>query len=131
MTDYPMTVNAQGVEIVDSSDAAWATYRAEGRDQLARAEAAHAENRHQLEMAKAEGLNAIDSVRFDAEILADARRMHNQDPSGPSVDEIIEKQVIPIREKYLAWFNSSAPAAPKKVGANLAVFERLIGERNE
>ena len=43
INDYPKTINAQGIEVVDTSDAAWSTYIAEGRAQLALAEAEGAE----------------------------------------------------------------------------------------
>lgn len=92
--------------------------------------AAHAQNVHELEMLKAAGLNAINSTQYDPEVLAGARVIHNQNPAGPSVAELIERQVIPIREKYLAQFDSDAPAAPKKVGANEMAFNKLIGEND-
>lgn len=92
--------------------------------------AAHAETRHQLDMEKVAGLAAINSTQYDPEVLAGARRIHNQNPAGPTVAEIIELQVIPIREKYLEQFNSEAPApaAPTKAGANEMAFNKLIGE---
>lgn len=131
MTDHPMTINAAGIEVVDTSDGAWATYLAEGRDQLTRAEAAHAETRHQLAMAKAEGLNAINTIQYDPEVLADARVIHNQHPAEPSVEAIIERVVIPIRESYLARFESTTPVARHKIGLNEEAFLKLVGETNE
>lgn len=128
MSDYPMTVDSQGRPIVDSSDAAWATYVAEGRAQLAKAEADQAETRHQLEMAKSAGLHALGTVQYDPDVLADARVLHNQNPAGASVAELIERVVIPIRERFLADFDSpNAPTTPKKVGANETAFNLLIG----
>lgn len=128
MSDYPRTINAKGVEVIDTSDGAWAAYVAEGRDQLTRAEAAGAETRHQLDLLKAAGLNALAHVRLDPEVVAAARVLHNQEPAGPSVDAIIEAVVIPIREKYVAAFDAdAAPAAPHKPGANEQAFDRLMG----
>ena len=91
--------------------------------------AAHAESTHRLAMAKAEGLNAINSVQFDPEILEGARVQHNRDPSGPSVDDIIERVIIPIREKYLAQFDSPAPVSQSRVGEHEAKFNKLTGEK--
>lgn len=92
--------------------------------------AAQAERDHQVEMEKAAGLHDINSIRYDPEIRADARRLHNQTPSGPSPEAIIERAIIPIREAYLAKFETKAPAAPRKVGANEEAFNRLIGGNN-
>lgn len=127
MTDYPKIINGQGVEVVDTSDGAWATYRAEGREQLAQAQAEGAEVRHKLDMLKAEGLHALNSVRFDPEVLADARVQHNQDPAGPSVEAIIETHVVPIRARYLAQFDSAAAPVARKVGEHEMAFLKLIG----
>ena len=127
MTDHPMTINAQGIEVVSTSDGDWAAYLAEGRDQLTRAEAAHAETRHQLDMAKSEGLHALASVEFDPEVLAGARRLHNKEPAGRSVEEIINLHIITIREKYLEQFESNAaPVTKHKVGENEAAFNKLV-----
>ena len=94
--------------------------------------AAHAQTKHELEMAKAEGLNAINTIRYDNEILAAARDIHKQDPAGPSVDAIIERVVIPIREAYLARFESNtAPVHEHRAGPNEEAFNKLLGETNE
>ena len=127
MTGHPMKLDERGVEVVDTSDAAWAIYRAEGEAQLAKSEAALAESTHQLDMIRAAGIAAINSVRDDPQVLADARVLHNQDPAGPSVDAIIEMAVIPIREKYLAQFSSDAPVTVHKIGLNEAAFLKLLG----
>lgn len=128
MSNYPTTTNAQGVEIVDTSDAAWATYIAEGRDQLAKSEAECAEARHQMEMAKAAGLSELAQVRHDPDVVAAARVLHNADPAGPSVDELIEAVMIPIREKYVAAFSdNAAPTARHVPGENEQAFNRLMG----
>ena len=108
---------------LNMTDGEWERHGAELR-------AALAQSTHELEMAKQAGLHEINSLRNDYEIRSGARKLHNQNPSGPSVDAIIELQILPIREKYLAQFDSTAPAAAKKVGANEEAFNRLIGERN-
>jgi hypothetical protein len=127
MTDYPKTINAAGIEVVDTSDGAWNTYLAEGRDQLTRAEAAQAEVRHELAMAKAAGLAALSTVQFDPEVATAARQIHNQDPSGPSSAAIVERVIIPLREAYLARFESKAPVATHRAGPNEEAFNKLLG----
>lgn len=90
--------------------------------------AAHAQTAHELEMVKAEGLNAINSVQYDSEVAAEARVIHNQSPSGPSVSAIIERVIIPIREKFLATFETQTPVtAPHKAGPNEMAFNKLVG----
>lgn len=132
INDYPKTINAQGVEVVDTSDGAWATYRAEGRDQLTRAEAGAAQTAHEIAMVKAEGLNALNTVQYDPDVLAGARVLYNEAPSGPSVAAIIERVVIPIREKYLEDFNTVEPVTTHKVGEHEAAFNRIVqGGNNE
>jgi len=93
--------------------------------------AAHAKTTHEIEMARSEGLHAINSVQYDSEVAAEARVIHNQEPSGPSVSAIIERVIIPIREKYLARFNTAAPVtAPHKAGPNEMAFNKLTGGNN-
>ena len=93
--------------------------------------AAHAQTAHELEMVKAEGLNAINSVQYDSEVAAEARVIHNQSPSGPSVSAIIERVIIPIREKFLATFETQTPVtAPHKAGPNEKAFNKLVGSNN-
>ncbi len=130
MTEYPMTVNAQGVEIVDCSDGAWATYLAEGRDQLTRAEAAHAETTHQLDMSKAAGLHEVNNLRFDPAVIALANhiRIESPHPDKPGLDDIIEGIVAPYREEYLAGFDDTpAPVTTHRVGRNESAFLKLLG----
>ena len=78
-------------------------------------------------MIKAAGVHDINSIRYDPEVLAGARALHEQDPSGPTVEEIIEKSVIPIREKYLAQFESNTPVTVHRVGLNEGAFLKLLG----
>ena len=92
--------------------------------------ASHAQSSHEIAMVRAEGLNAINSVQFDSEVAAEARAIHNQAPSGPSVDAIIELVVIPIREAYLARFESQTPVAAHKAGEHEAAFNKLVGGNN-
>lgn len=105
---------------LDMDDGEWERKGAELR-------AAHAQTTHEIEMIKAEGLHALNSVRFDPDLLEQARALHNANPAGPSVDELIEIHVVPIRERYLAEFDSPAPRAPRRVGEHLAAFNKLIG----
>ena len=106
---------------LDMEDGAWERHGAELL-------AAHSETAHKLDMVKSEGLHDIDSIRYDPDVLADARRLHNQDPAGPSVHAIIERGVIPIREVYLARFESQTPVtAPHKAGPNEMAFNKLVG----
>lgn len=106
------------------SDGEWERHGAELR-------AAHAESTHQLDLLKSAGLHDLAQLRHDPEIVEAARVLHNQAPSGPSVNDLIEAVVIPIREKYLETFKpNAAPVAARKAGPNLSAFNKLVGGSN-
>ena len=131
MTDYPKTINADGVEIVDTSDAAWATYVAEGRINLMQAQARLAEAQHARAMLRQEIVHEYDSMRHDPDLLAAARALKNFDPAGPSVDEIIERSLAPAREAALADFDAlggtAAPSGHKPGATEAAFLNKLNG----
>ena len=94
--------------------------------QYAEARESLAQSTHELEVIRNEGLHSLNSVRFDTDIRAAARVEHNKDPAGPSVDEIIEAVVVPIREAYLASYESKAPVAAPRAGPNELAFNKLV-----
>ena len=98
----------------------------------AKLHAAHAETTHKLDMQKVAGLYGLAQIKHDPEVLAAARVLHNQAPAGPSVDDLIEAVVIPIREKYVESFSgTTTPSAPHKAGANEQAFDRIMGGGDE
>ena len=129
MTGYPMTRNAQGIEIVDTSDAAWALYLTEARVNLVRAQAAHAETTHELAMVRANGLHEVNNLRFEPAVVALANHIRVESPHGEKqgLDAIIEGIVAPYREEYLAGFESPVPLTTRRAGPNEAAFNQLVG----
>ncbi|MEE9250170.1 MAG: hypothetical protein V3U93_03470 [Alphaproteobacteria bacterium] len=91
--------------------------------------AAHAQGVHELEMLKAAGLHEVNNLRFDPAVIEYANHIRASSPRGdkPGLDDIVEGIVAPYREKYLASFDTEAPAAVHKIGLNESAFLKLLG----
>ena len=118
ISDRPTRINSRGIEVMDISDGAWATYVAEGKIQLAESRAALAEARHQVEIVKIQGIAEIDARKFNSSIIEAAEAQHASNP-GQSVDDIIEGWLEVGRQNFLATFTEMGDSAPTGKPGNL------------